>query len=139
MDDLSKLGPLEALVGAWEGEGGDEIDPFHTEIGYWLGDEAEGQVRRAVSIPRGSVIVAGGAATADSTSFTMTADCGSEEYGILSNRYLATNARCSRYEVTVTVEGDTYTYDEDTVLDMAGHDEPLHHTDRNVLHRVESA
>lgn len=124
---------LDYRMAAWRG---DEVDPFHTEIGYWLWDAADGQVLRCFLVPRGTMVLAGGDATADATSFTLRAEVGSEEYGILSNRYLAKNARTVSYEVTITVEGDTFTYAEDTVLQMAGRAELLHHTDGNTLRRV---
>jgi hypothetical protein len=32
---------------------GDEENPFHTEVGYWLGDGATGEVMRCFVVPRG--------------------------------------------------------------------------------------
>ena len=40
------------------------------------------------------------------------------------------------YEVTITIGDDTWSYEEDTVLDMDVFDELYHHTDRNTLHRT---
>jgi len=37
--------------------------------------------------------------------------------------------------VTIHTDG-TWSYDEDTVLQILGRDEPFHHTDRNTLHEV---
>ena len=104
--EFDKLGPLRALAGEWEGEGGldvsfhhaegevgetayrekitfnpfgpvdngdqclygldyrmaawrgDEEDPFHTEVGYWLWCEESGTVMRAFMVPRGTVVLA---------------------------------------------------------------------------------
>src|SRR4029077_6922034 len=70
---------LDYRMAAWRG---DEADPFHTEVGYWLVAAAVGQVTRCFVIPRGSVILAGGDAAPDTKSFTMTAECGSEQYGV---------------------------------------------------------
>src|SRR3989441_1557060 len=81
---------LDYRMSAWRG--GEEL-PFHTEVGYWLWDAADGQVMRCFMVPRGSTVLAGGATTADATSFTMRAEVGSETYGILSNPYLARLAR----------------------------------------------
>lgn len=125
---------LDYRMAAWRG---DEVDPFHTEIGYWLWDAAAGQVMRAFMVPRGTVVLAGGTASAGDTSFTMTADAGSETYGIVQNLYLNEAARTVRYECTVTVEGDTLRYEEDSVLQMANLPDLLHHTDANVLRRVD--
>ena len=77
---------LDYRMSAWRGT---ETDPFHTEVGYWLWDAADRAVMRCFMIPRGCTVLAGGTATTDATSFTLAADVGSEEYGILSNPYLA--------------------------------------------------
>jgi len=125
---------LDYRMSAWRG---DEVDPFHTEVGYWLWDAADGQVMRCFMVPRGSTVLAGGPAAADATSFTMAADCGSETYGILSNAYLAKEARTVRYEVTVELDGpDTFTYRSTTTIEHTRCDGPLAHTDTNTLHRI---
>lgn len=125
---------LDYRMAAWRG---DEEDPFHTEVGYWwLWDAAAGQVMRCFVVPRGSVVLAGGPATRDAKTFTMTAECGSETYGILSNEYLAKAARTSRYEVTITIGDDTWSYDETTVVDLTKLGRVLAHADRNALHRA---
>src|SRR5581483_7883163 len=41
---------LDYRTAAWRG---DEENPFHTEVGYWLWDAADGQVLRCFMIPRG--------------------------------------------------------------------------------------
>ena len=87
---------------------------------------------------RASVILAGGEVAPDATEFTLEATVGDEVYGISSNPYLADKARCISYEVTITVNGDEFTYHEDSVLEMAELDEPLHHTDGNTLKRVQT-
>jgi hypothetical protein len=121
-------------MAAWRG---DEVDPFHTEVGYWLWDAGAGQVMRAFVVPRGSLVLAGGPATPDAKTFVMTAELGSETYGILSNQYLATAARSTRYEVTITVGDDIWSYEETTVVDVAKLGRVLAHTDRNTLHKVD--
>jgi len=126
---------LDYRMAAWRP--GEEI-PFHTEIGYWLWDAAAGQVMRCFMVPRGSTVLAGGPATPDARTLTMTADVGSETYGVLSNEYLAKVARTVRYECTVDVadDGDSYSYASTTTIEHARCDGPLAHTDRNRLHRV---
>jgi hypothetical protein len=125
---------LDYKTAAWR-EGQD--NPFHTEVGYWLWCAESGDVMRCMVIPRGTVVMAGGTVAPDATSFTLHADCGSEEFGIMSNPYLAKQARTVTYDVTITVEGDTFTYESNTVIDLARMDVPLEHTDRNTLTRVE--
>ncbi len=113
-----------------------EEDPFHTEVGYWLWCSDLSHVMRGFVIPRGSVILAGGEVAADASSFTLRAVADSDEYGICSNPYLYEKARCIEFEVNISVDGDEFSYDETTILEMAEYDEPYIHTDRNTLRRV---
>ena len=125
---------LDYRMAAWRV---DEENPFHTEVGYWLWDADLGHVMRAFVIPRASVLMAGGDATPESTSFTLRATAGDDGYGILSNPYLLEAAKCVSYEVTIDIGSDEFSYSEDSVLEMVKLPEPLHHTDRNVLQLVE--
>lgn len=125
---------LDYRMAAWRGE---EENPFHTEIGYWLWDGADGQVMRSFMVPRGSTILAGGLTTAEATQFSMQAEVGSETYGILSNIYLAQVARTVLYQVNVEIHSDDeWSYRQTSTIDHARLDEPLEHTDTNVLRRV---
>ncbi|MGI9600994.1 MAG: heme-binding beta-barrel domain-containing protein [Acidimicrobiales bacterium] len=127
---------LDYRMAAWRA---DEEDPFHTEVGYWLWCADLGHVMRSFVIPRGSVIQAGGPAAADATTFTMKATSGDEEYGMATNPYLVEKAKCVTYEVTISIDGDTFSYEEDSVLDMVNIEGLFHHTDRNTLRRVAQA
>jgi hypothetical protein len=127
---------LDYRMAAWR-QG--EEDPFHTEVGYWLWDGDAGQVMRCFVVPRGSMILAGGPAKPDDTSFFMEATCGSETYGILSNKYLADKARTWKYTCTVTVNADvTWSYDETTNYKHAMGGE-IAHTDHNTLRKIADA
>jgi hypothetical protein len=125
---------LDYRTAAWRG---DEENPFHTEVGYWLWDAADGQVIRCFMIPRGQTVLAGGPAGPEDRTLVMHAELGSDSYGILSNRALATFARTVRYDVTVTVGDGTFSYEETTVIEHHRLSDTLLHTDRNTLHRVE--
>ena len=125
---------LDYRTAAWRGE---EENPFHTEVGYWLWDAGEGQVMRCFMVPRGTLVLAGGPATPDARVLRMTAELGSDTYGILSNRYLAKEACTTHYEVTVTVGDGTFSYDETTTIRHGRLPEVLAHTDRNTLVRVD--
>ena len=178
-------GPLAALIGEWEGEGGldtafshsqnkvlgtpylekltfkpfgpvdngrqslygldyksamwrgDEDDPFHTEVGYWLWDGATGELMRGFVVPRGISVLAGGTGTADSKSFTLSAKLGDPQYAIGENKYLAKNASTLSYEVRIDLNADgTWSYDETTMLKMVEMNEPFAHTDHNTLHKA---
>lgn len=124
---------LDYRTAAWRG---DEENPFHTEVGYWLWDGGEGQVMRCFVVPRGTLVLAGGTSEPDADVLHMEAEVGSETYGILSNRYLAEQARTIRYEVTVTVGDGVFSYEETTTVRHSRVAELLEHTDRNTLRRV---
>jgi len=125
---------LDYKTAMWRG---DEDNPFHTELGYWLWDASTGEVVRCFVVPRGIAVVAGGTAAAGATSFTLNAAKGDLRYGVGENCYLANHASTLAYAVTVTVDDDgTWSYDETTTLRMDEFDEPFAHTDHNTLHRV---
>jgi hypothetical protein len=127
---------LDYRMSAWRG---DEAEPFHTEVGYWLWDAGAGQVIRCFMVPRGSTLIAGGAAAADARVFSMQAEVGSQTYGILSNLYLDQMARTTAFQVTITVhDADSWSYDETSWVHLAHMDGPFAHTDRNTLRRVAS-
>jgi hypothetical protein len=181
---MTEWGPLQALIGDWEAQGGldtafshsqdkvlgtpylekvsmkpfgpvdngrqhlygldyktamwrgSEDNPFHTEVGYWLWDEATGEVLRGFVVPRGITILAGGITTPDATSFTMSAALGGTNYTIGENQYLAKNASTISYEVTITTTEDSWSYEETTMLKMVEMPEPFAHTDHNTLRRA---
>jgi len=124
---------LDYKTAMWRG---DEQNPFHTEVGYWLWDAATGEVLRGFVVPRGITVLAGGTAAADATTFTLRAAPGEPQYTIGENRYLAENASTLSYEVTITVGDDSWSYDETTMLQMNELPEPFAHTDHNTLRRV---
>ena len=45
---------LDYRMAAWRG---DEEDPFHTEIGYWLWDADAGEVTRCFMVPRSTTVI----------------------------------------------------------------------------------
>ncbi len=124
---------LDYKTAMWRG---DEQNPFHTEVGYWLWDAATGEVLRGFVVPRGITVLAGGTAAADATGFTLQATNGSVPYAIGENTYLAAHASTLSYEVTITIGDDEWSYDETTMLRMDEFAEPFAHTDHNTLRRV---
>ena len=124
---------LDYKTAMWRG---DEQNPFHTEVGYWLWDAATGEVLRGFVVPRGITVLAGGIASPDAIEFTMRAARGELQYNIGENTYLAKHASTLSYEVTITTGKDSWSYREDTILKMSEMDEPFHHTDANTLRRV---
>lgn len=114
-----------------------EDEPFHTEVGYWLWDAKAGQVLRCFMVPRGQVVIAGGNAAADAKSFSMSAENGSNTYGILSNQYLQEFSTTPTYTCDITVNDDgSWSYDECTVYEVKSKGMTVQHTDRNTLRKV---
>jgi len=124
---------LDYRTAAWK----EDVDnPFHTEVGYWLWDEGDHELMRCFMVPRGSTVIAGATVDPGATSFVLEADLGSTTYGILSNKYLDAFARTTRYDVTVTIEGDVFRYDETTTVEHSKSAYLILHTDRNTLRRI---
>ena len=111
-------------------------EPFHREVGYWMWDATDYQVIRCFMVPRASTLIAGGTVEPSATTFKLAAVLGSNSYGILSNRYLDSIAKTTRFDVTVTVASDTFSYDETTVVEHVKYPSIIMHTDRNTLRRV---
>lgn len=115
----------------------DSDEGFHEENGYWLWDALNKQVLRSFVVPRGVTINAGGDAEADSKSFHMEAEVGSQTYGICSNVYLDESYKTMAYTLDVTVHEDgKFSYSQDTHLYIPVNDAIFHHTDKNTLTKV---
>jgi len=118
----------------------DEPLTFHDQVGYWLWEPATRVLLQTVAIPRGQVALASGRAEPGARRFTVKSTLGSATAGIVSAPFLDENFRTLEYAITVTVNEDgTLGYEQDTVLQIAGRPEPIHHTDRNTLRRVAAA
>jgi len=116
-----------------------EVETFHDQVGYWLWEPATRTVIQTLAIPRALVAMASGTAAPGATEFELRADLGSTTFGICSAPFLDQAFRTVEFRIKVSVHDDgTWTYDEDTVLDIAGRDELFHHTDTNTLRRVEA-
>jgi hypothetical protein len=114
-----------------------ENDPFHEELGYWLWDLRDKQILRCFMVPRGVTVIAGGTVEPDAREFELFAEVGSETYGICSNRFLDQEFRTVRYGLKVTIHNaQSFSYDEDTHLQIKGHSDLFHHIDRNTLKRI---
>lgn len=114
-----------------------EDNPFHEEVGYWLWDAQAKQVLRCFIVPRGVAVIAGGTVEPDAKSFELTADAGSETYGICSNQFLDKEFKTVRFELKVTIHDDqSFSYEEDTQLQIKGRKDLFHHIDKNTLKRT---
>jgi hypothetical protein len=118
----------------------DQVKTYHDQVGYWLWEPATGTVIHTLTIPRGQIAMAAGQAAADAKSFELVATQGLDTYGICSVPFLHQAFRTTEFRIQVTVNADnTWSYDEDTVLQIQGQAEPFHHTDRNTLTRIGEA
>lgn len=115
----------------------DQVKTYHDQVGYWLWEPATGTVIHTLTIPRGQVVMASGKATADAKSFELVAYRGPMDFGICSAPFLDHAFRTVEFRIQVTIHDDgTWTYDEDTVMEIKGQAEPFHHRDRNTLSKI---
>jgi hypothetical protein len=116
------------------------VETFHDQVGYWLWEPATRTIFLTLSIPRAQVAMAVGHAAPDARTFRLEAVRGSETNGIVSNPFLEHAFKTLRFSIEVTIHPDgTWSYEQDTVLMVAGAAEPFHHTDRNTLRKVGEA
>jgi hypothetical protein len=117
-----------------------EAKTYHDQVGYWLWEPAAGTVIHTLTIPRGQTAMAVGTCAADATTFELVATRGLTTWGICSAPFIEQAFRTTSFRIAVTAYDDgTWGYEEDTVLQILGRDEPFHHTDRNRLAKVADA
>lgn len=116
-----------------------EEKPFHEEVGYWLWDPNEKLVMRCFIVPRGVVVNAGGPADTEGKGFELSAEVGSETFGVCSNPFLDQAFKTVRYTLKVMFQDEgQFSYIEDTQLKIQGREGIFHHTDQNALTRQSS-
>jgi hypothetical protein len=114
-----------------------EEDPFHCQLGYWLWDPTAKQVMHSFMIPRGMTVLAGGDAQSDSTTLLLKAKRGSSTFGILANPFLDDEFTTVGYEAAITIHGArSFSYREDTQIQIKGQSEIFHHVDLNTLEKT---
>ncbi len=110
---------------------------FHDQVGYWLWEPATGMVIQTHTIPRGQTAMAIGYAAPDARAFELLCVFGSPTNGTCSNPFLDHAKRTVEFRIKVDLHDDgTWSYEQDTVLQIRGRDELFHHTDRNTLRKV---
>jgi len=115
----------------------EQIKTYHDQVGYWLWEPATGCVIHTLTIPRGLTAMAAGTAAADAREFELVATQGLDTWGICSAPFLNSAFKTTGFRIRVTTHDDgTWSYEQDTVLAIAGQAEPFHHTDRNRLSKV---
>ena len=120
---------------AWE-EGDDE-EPFHEEVGYFIWDKANRQVMKSFIVPRGIAVNAGGDADINATDFTVKAELGSNTYGVCSNKFLDQEFQTVSYEIKIEfTDENEFKYEENTRLKIKGQENIFDHTEANTLKKV---
>jgi hypothetical protein len=113
-----------------------EDTPFHTEVGYWMWDGANHQVVRCFIVPHATALIAGATVDPDATSFKLESAVGSSSYGILSTTYLHALAQTTRFDVSINIGEDSFSYEQTIVVEYQQKPTVILHTDRNVLRLV---
>ena len=112
----------------------DNDQPFHEDLGYWLWDAEEKQVMRCFIVPRGVAINAGGTVEPNAREFTLSAGVGSGTYGICSNQFLDREFKTVKFVNKIFIHDEnSFSYEEDTQLQIKGQPEVFHHVDKNTL------
>jgi hypothetical protein len=115
----------------------DEPATYHHQTGYWLWEAATETIIHTLAIPRAQVAMAIGRAAADATSFELVARRGDPSAGICSGPFLDYAFRTESFRIAVRLNADgSWSYEEDTVMQVRGLAEPFHHTDANTLFLV---
>jgi hypothetical protein len=114
-----------------------EVETFHDQVGYWLWEPKEGNVIQTLAIPRAQIAMACGKAAPDAREFELTAQLGSNTYGICSGEFLDEAFKTTSFSIRVKVEsGSRWSYEEETLIKIHGREEVFHHRDANTLTRV---
>ena len=110
---------------------------FHDQIGYWTWDSKTGVITHSVNIPRAVAIVAGGEATQDGEKTILQVDASltKDDFTIAQSDFMYQNAKSTAFSMTVTVDANTMSYRESTMLDIYANRE-FDHRDKSNLVRV---
>ena len=115
----------------------DDVETFHDQVGHWLWEPATGTIVQTLAIPRGQIALAIGRAKPDAKTFELFAKRGSEVNGICSNPFLEYAFKTLEYRIRVTINADgSWSYAQDTLLQVLDRAELFHHTDRNTLRKI---
>jgi hypothetical protein len=118
----------------------EEAITFHDQVGYWLWEPATGLIMQTIAIPRGQVVLAGGAAKPGDDRISVEARRGDTRFGICSTTFLEAAFRTDYYRIDITFHGDDcWSYVTRTDLAVKGATPPFDHRDTNTLRRVAAA
>ena len=121
-------------MAAWRG---DEEDPFHTEIGYWMWDATRSEIYRCVMVPRATVVLAGGVVAPDVTTFTLSiARSAPPATACWRTRTSASTRSRGASRSRSQVGEDTWSYEESMNVYISRLGKEMQHKDGNTLTRV---
>jgi len=111
---------------------------FHHQSGYWSWDSETGVITHSFTIPRGVGVVACGKVLDDenmpnATIIEVSAEDTGFDGGIAQSSFMQKKARTTAFSQTLTIEGNTLTYQQSTMLDI--YNKTFEHTDTNTLTR----
>lgn len=110
---------------------------FHEQVGFWLWEPATQTVTFTLAIPRGQVALASGTCAPDARAFEVRAERGSLTFGICTAPFLDANFTTIDFRMTVRTNDDgTWSYDQNTRMQLPDRDEPFDHVDSNTLRRI---
>jgi hypothetical protein len=110
---------------------------FHDQVGYWLWEPATGLIMQSLAIPRGQVVLAGGAAKPGDKRISVEARRGDTRFGISSTPFLDEAFRTDYYRIDIDFNDDgSWTYVTRTDLAIRGKTPAFDHRDTNTLRRV---
>ncbi len=110
---------------------------IHNEQGYWIWDAQSETIMNSLIIPRAVCVLAGGKVTSadgESLSMEVAARHDNPNYGIVQQSFMREQARTVEFRRKITVDGDTLTYTQTTVVEIYG--KTFDHTDENQLSRA---
>ena len=95
---------------------------FHEQFGHWMYEPETGLVMHSLSIPRGVCLLAGGKLRSEdsATVFEVSAEAGSESFGIVQSPAMLEKARTERFEMSLRVGGGSLRYRQLTRLSIYG-------------------
>ncbi len=115
-----------------------ELRAFHDQVGYLLWEPETGKVYMTLAIPRGQIAMAEGESQPGAKEIRLRAVRGSMQNGICSNPFLEEAFLTKSWDVVFKFHEDgTFSYEQDTILEIPGVKGDFHHTDANRLHMIE--
>ena len=92
---------------------------------------------RCAKVPRVISFIADETVEPDGKEFDLVANVGSENYRICTNNFLNEEFKNVRFYMKITIHSnDSFSYDQDTQLQIKGNPKLFHHTDKNTQSRV---